>query len=133
MNRVAIRFGGRGAVIGVLLALALLVRLVIPAGWMPVAGNGYAITLCTGAGMVSAWVDADGIVHKDDKGPAQQGDHPCTFAGLSADLLAGGALSALGHFVAFSGVIVAKPFETVAIGRGLAAPPPPPTGPPANL
>lgn len=116
-----------------LLAVALLVRLVIPAGWMPVAGNGYAITLCTGAGIVSAWVDADGVVHKDGKAPAQKPDHPCTFAGLSADLLAGGTSSFLGHFVAFSSLIAAKAFETVAIGRGLAAPPPPPTGPPANL
>ena len=129
----ALRSGGRGAVIGALLALALLVRLVVPTGWMPVAGDGYAITLCSGAGMVSAWVDADGVVHKDDKGSAQKGDHPCTFAGFSADLLTSGAIPAVDRFVAFSGLIVASPFEAVAIGHGLAAPPPPPTGPPVRL
>lgn len=134
MNGAAIGSGKRGGVVvATLLALALLVRLIVPSGWMPVVGNGYAITLCTGSGMVSAWVDDKGVVHKDSKGPVQKADHPCTFAGFSADLASAGALPLLDGFIAFVDLIVVDTPRAVAVGRGLAAPPPPPTGPPASL
>lgn len=134
MNGAAIRSGGRGgAIVGVLLALALFVRLIVPSGWMPIAGNGYAITLCTGAGMVSAWVDGNGVVHKDGKGPAQKAEHPCIFAGFGTDLLPGGVSFAVDSFVALTSQVIIPPLQAVSIGRGLAAPPPPPTGPPASL
>src|SRR3546814_9896108 len=95
-------------------------------------GSGFAITLCTGMGAVTAWVDKDGHTHKEK--PAQESTgHPCTFSGFSAAL----DLPDLG-----AAVVAPRPVQTallitriaeVAIGRGLAAPPPPPTGPPANL
>jgi hypothetical protein len=115
-----------------LLALALMFRVLIPVGWMPTTGSGFAITLCTGMGAVTAWVDKDGRTHKEK--PAQEPTgHPCTFSGFSATL----DLPDLG-----AAFVAPRPVETallitriaeVAIGRGLAAPPPPPTGPPANL
>lgn len=115
-----------------LLALALMFRVLIPVGWMPTTGSGFAITLCTGMGAVTAWVDKDGHTHKEK--PAQESTgHPCTFSGFSAAL----DLPDLG-----AAVVAPRPVQTallitriaeVAIGRGLAAPPPPPTGPPANL
>lgn len=134
MNGVAIGSGRRsGVVVAMLLAMALLVRLIVPTGWMPVAGNGYAITLCTGAGMISAWVDDKGVVHKDGKGPAQKSDHPCTFAGFSADLASANAFPVLDGLAIFASLIVRGTNRAVSVGRGLAAPPPPQTGPPASL
>jgi hypothetical protein len=121
----------RGKVALGLLTLALLMRLIVPAGWMPTAGNGYAITLCTGAGTVSAWIDADGKLHKGEPADTAS-DHSCAFAGFAGalDLPATGALAL--PILPATAILVARPFA-VDIGRGLAAPPPPQTGPPATL
>lgn len=124
---------GRGGRIAfALVALALLMRLLVPVGWMPAAEQGFAITLCTGEGAVSAWVDDKGEIHKG-KPAAEQTSHPCIFAGFGVALdlpsftaigapllLAAEALPPFARFV-------------VAIGQGLAAPPPPSTGPPIIL
>ena len=123
----------RGRAALALVALALLLRLIIPAGYMPVAGKGYAITLCTGQGAMTAWIDADGKVHKSTKWPDQKPEHPCTFAGFATALhlpdLTGGVILP----IAAATTPLASRIAEVAIGRGLAAPPPPPTGPPASL
>lgn len=114
-----------------LAVLALLMRLVVPVGWMPSA-DGRSITLCTAMGVVQAWVDADGDLH--EKAPAKpvKAGEPCVFAGLSAAILMPDAMASLG-VPALPTAPVFLPALTVAVGRGLAAPPPPPTGPPANL
>src|SRR3546814_3911424 len=57
--------GMRGKAALGLLALALMFRVLIPVGWMPTTGSGFAITLCTGMGAVTAWVDKDGHTHKE--------------------------------------------------------------------
>jgi len=113
--------------------LVLAARMVVPAGWMPTFADGRAtITLCTGAGMVEAWVDADGKIHKQSPAKKGAGDQPCAFAGL------GGAADA----PVFETASLALPFApqrlnnkatAVAIGLGLAAPPPPATAPPALI
>ena len=113
--------------------LALLLRVMVPSGWMPAAaGSGFSITLCTGMGAVSAWIDSEGKVHKE-KPAESKPEHPCIFSGFSAAL----------DLPAFDGRLIVPSLApatffvlsmaTVAIGRGLAAPPPPPTGPPASL
>lgn len=116
-----------------LVALALLLRVMIPAGFMPAAGQGLAIELCTGMGATPAWVDADGKVHKGrpDKGSAA--DHPCAFAGFGAliDLPAPVATPAP-PFRLVVAALVAR-VAAASVGQGLAAPPPPQTGPPASL
>jgi hypothetical protein len=117
-----------------LFVLALAVRMVIPTGWMPsFTDSKTTITLCTGAGMVEAWVDADGKIHKENPTKKGAGDQPCAFAGL------GGAADA----PEFETASLALPFApqlihnnkatAVAIGLGLAAPPPPATAPPALI
>ncbi|SNS52576.1 hypothetical protein SAMN06295912_10892 [Sphingomonas laterariae] len=123
--------GGRGGFAVMLVALALLMRLLVPAGWMP-ATDGRAITLCTGMGAVEMWVAADGTIH--EKAPVQPGKttENCVFAALGVAILAPD-----------TGTVVAPPaiaaapavalLAAVAIGRGLAAPPPPPTGPPVRF
>jgi hypothetical protein len=114
--------------------LALAVRMIIPAGWMPsMVGGKSTITLCTGAGMVEAWVDADGKIHKEN--PAKKGasDQPCAFAGLS------GAADApqLAHVVVplLFAPQSSSHFDAtnLAVGLGLAAPPPPAIGPPTLI
>jgi hypothetical protein len=116
-----------------LLALALVVRVLVPAGWMPAQGNGLAITLCSGSGAVAAWVDADGKIRKQDPAKGAMPDHPCAFAGLGAPML-GGELSTPALLrPAPRDEVAALHLAPAAIGKGLAAPPPPATGPPATV
>ncbi len=116
------------------LLLAVAMRMIVPAGWMPSFAEGKTtITLCTGAGMVEAWVDADGKIHKESPAKKGAGDQLCAFAGLS------GAADA----TPFNVASLALPFavqmlsntmaHSVAVGLGLAAPPPPATAPPALI
>ena len=115
-----------------LFACAMLVRGLIPDGWMPVqaASGGIAVEICSGLGHETIVLPGHDAQH--DKAPAHDssGDHPCAFAG--AGLAGAPAQFALlvpplaGHFTP------PLPFAALAaVGRGLAAPPPPPTGPPA--
>lgn len=123
-----------GTVALALLVLALLARVLVPAGWMPATTGGFSITLCDGmGGRQQMWVATDGTVH--DKVPTDTAtkEQPCAFAGFAAALdvppltdldMPALAVAALSPLLRERGV---------AIGRGLAAPPPPPTGPPAIL
>jgi len=116
-----------------LLVAALLVRSIAPEGWMPVvnAAGGIEITVCNGTGPDDAMVlSPDGKLHHKGPGKNQSGDHACAFSGLgiadapptlvalSAPIFAPGAAPTLDPIDAFP-------------GRGLAAPPPPATGPPS--
>ncbi len=129
----AVRKSGSSWAVPLILCV-LIVRMMIPAGWMPtVDGAGYTrITLCTGMGTQDAWLDDTGKLHKSDPGKQHQGDSPCVFAGLGAThdvpVVAMPALPTL------TSPIVARLLAvTVSIGRGLAAPPPPSTGPPTLI
>ncbi|OYU15535.1 MAG: hypothetical protein CFE37_05285 [Alphaproteobacteria bacterium PA4] len=65
-----------------LLLLALWLRALTPAGWMPVfAGDGVVMTLCSDAGGTIRQVDAG---HDGKSAPEQ----PCAFAGLAPLALA---------------------------------------------
>lgn len=114
-----------------LILLALTMRLLVPTGWMPSA-DGRSVTLCTGMGVVEAWVDADGDLHEKAPSKPVKAGEPCVFAGLAAAILAPQAMPAL-PLPATAASPVLLPALTIAIGRGLAAPPPPPTGPPATF
>jgi hypothetical protein len=117
-----------------LMIFALAVRMLIPTGWMPsmIAGKA-TITLCTGAGMVEAWVDADGKIHKDSPAKKSANDQPCAFAGLSAAADASSYTElSLEPALPTQSVPVAV-LTGVAIGLGLAAPPPPAIGPPTLI
>ena len=114
--------------------LALAARMLVPTGWMPSFADGRTtITLCTGAGMVEAWVDADGAIHKERPAGSSAHDQPCAFAGLGAvaDLPMAAMLA---QHVALPAAPL-PPFDAtnVAIGLGLAAPPPPAIGPPTLI
>lgn len=110
---------------------ALAARAALPAGWMPSnAGGQPTIMLCTGEGLVTAWIDAQGNLRKDAPEKAPAADQPCAFAATTLAALPdaigpqGAAPEAIDDATEF-------PFATVSIGQGLAAPPPPSTGPPA--
>jgi hypothetical protein len=113
-----------------LAALALSVRVLIPTGWMPSVEAGRpTITLCTGSGMAEAWIDADGKIHKSSPGKVDNSSGFCAFSTFvfAVDSLAAGFLVAMAF-----GRVPGLRFDgqMVAIGRGLAAPPPPARGPP---
>jgi hypothetical protein len=116
-----------------LVVTALLARSIAPEGWMPVvnAAGGIEITVCNGTGPDDAMVlSPDGKLHHKIPGKSQPGDHACAFSGLGiADAPPTLVALALPDFA---------PETTPALdridavpGRGLAAPPPPATGPPS--
>jgi hypothetical protein len=118
-----------------LIACALVLRLLVPSGWMPVANaSGVALNWCSGvshavpaeaeAMLASALGDKTAPKHK----PAP--DQPCAFAAAAqpADTLAALPIVAPPSAQA---VAPALPALEVFPGRGLAAPPPLSTGPPS--
>jgi hypothetical protein len=116
------------------LLLVLFIRAAVPQGWMLDTGadGRLTVTLCDGmahdAPMTMSMMMPG---HRHDHRPADQApDHPCAFAGAAmAAALPGLAPLALPAPITAAPATLAA--HTVAIGRGLAAPPPPPTGPPA--
>ena len=110
-----------------LAALALLVRLAVPAGFMPMAGSP-ALILCPGQTAMPAAMAGmhhDKTTH-DDKSAQQS----CPFAAAAAatDLATAPLILALPPMplpMALLRTLLAAP------GLGLAAPPPPKTGPPS--
>lgn len=122
-----------------MVALALVVQVFVPSGYMigsNANGSGVAITLCTPTGEVSAILLDDGqVVAREDSNPKPVEDHDpdqpmCAFA----------AHYSVVQVPAFEQLDLATTFVTVqnddpaiaivSPGFGLAAPPPPKTGPP---
>lgn len=116
-----------------LLALALALRVLVPAGWMPAQGQGLAITICSGNGAETAWVDAQGKIHKHDPAQGSMADHPCAFAGMGAPMLGGDVPAPPLALPLARDEIASLAQAPATIGQGLAAPPPPATGPPATV
>lgn len=123
----------------VLVALAMLVRVVVPAGYMAAAteSGGPAIVICTGEGALEVVVDADGAASKAPLGQDGQPhksdpktDHPCAFAGAATPLGAPVLALAAAPLLAYAPAVPVLPAHQRP-GLGLAAPPPPTTGPPA--
>jgi len=124
-----------------LLACALLLRLLVPAGWMPVTdATGVHLTLCSGTGPMTMPMEAmarmahggtmAGMAHHMPTDQQGAPEHPCAFANLGLAVAEPGPLALLPP-VASATLMPAGVALLVLIGRGLAAPPPPPTGPPA--
>ena len=123
-----------------LVAFALAVRLLVPAGYMPMAGKA-GLEICAGQNADMASMPGMGSMphatpmHGMDHGKAMPGDHDhdCGFAaavGGAADLptlILPAMLAPVALVQAF------VPQLTIRPGLGLAAPPPPKTGPPSIL
>ena len=112
--------------LGAVLACALLLRLGLPAGWMPVNdGHGFRITICDGMGATTMMSMAD---HEMPAHPAKTPDNSCPFAVAAVAIVASQILAPFpASFAVIAEVSLPRP---VGIGHGLAAPPPPSTGPP---
>jgi hypothetical protein len=115
--------------VAAMLFVAVAMRLVVPSGWMPsVDASGIKITICSGLGIVEATIGADGKIHKSSPHDGIAKDSPCAFASVgAADVAHAVAAPLLG---APSPLPLALP-HYLTIGQGLAAPPPPSTGPPS--
>jgi hypothetical protein len=123
----------------VLIGAALLLRALIPTGWMPTPTlGGFAIQLCSsGIGEKKAEHvrRAQEVFHaaltgsETDRGnKGQASDQPCSFAALP--LLATPPATPEPPLNALA-LAQFRPLPMVAtVGRGLPAPPPPSTGPP---
>lgn len=122
-----------------LLVCVLVARGLGPDGWMPgkTATGAFAIVACDGmqpadpAPMPMAMgmtMSHDASHHAPDK--SQSSGHPCTFAGIGIADAPPPAL-AIGAPLAPYAAVATPVAVAIVPGRGLAAPPPPATGPPA--
>jgi len=116
-----------------LLGLALLLKALMPAGYMTVA-NGKSITveICSGTGpaSVTLHIPTDGS-DKGGKGTSSA-EQPCAFAGLGAQALAAVDPLILAAALAFA-FIVALLFVDLRLPRHCEYLRPPLRGPPAHL
>jgi len=126
----------------ILAAFLLIAQAIIPNGFMPVfAKDGPTIMLCTGQGLglqTAALPDdasaamiaiADAL---DDEHPPETDTTPCDYAAASSPATFAPALSSAPTPVLYTGTPYPRAAH-VAIGMGLAAPPPPQTGPPLTF
>ena len=98
------------AVAALIVALALMLRALVPGGFMPTADHGrIVISICTGSGPVTAAIAVPGADH-GEPGDHAKSDQPCAFAGLSLTLLGGADVALLLVALAF---IVALAFAPV--------------------
>lgn len=73
------------------LALALLMKVAIPAGFMPSISHGQiVVSICSGTGPMTMVMTIPGLEHGKSEGNGHQGkaEQPCAFSGLSAPSLA---------------------------------------------
>ena len=128
----------------VLLGLGLLARALVPSGWMPVLdAEGLRLTLCSGwvepSAPASTSIDhhemgqaqphpEHGVTGKHDPSKKSGYSAPCTFAASALTA----PLSPAPAIILFAPAPSSPyfPFTLVRVGQGLAAPPPPSTGPP---
>lgn len=124
----------------VLAALALAIKVMIPAGFMtaksPAEDLPFALVLCTAQGAVIVQPgELASQTHDGDQDPASGAAHdsPCAFAGHAAGAPPPNLLDA--RSVEFVSHLALAAVEVVhfAPGRGLAAPPLPARGPPSQL
>ena len=81
MNRLRLSIRRHAALAGLLVAAALALRVLVPAGFMPSVENGrVVIAICTGYGPMT--MAMPGMDHQDD-GKSEQAKSPCAFADLA--------------------------------------------------
>jgi hypothetical protein len=120
----------------VLATLAIALKIMIPAGFMPGMDQPgslpFALVICTGEGLKV--VDQLPASHQSDEhGGKSAHDAPCPFA-VQGAATPPPAMVAVARAQVVTYVEPLSPLgRTVAPGQGLAAPPPPPTGPPIAL
>lgn len=115
------------------LALALMMKLAMPAGFMPTVSNGQImVSLCSGSGPITMVMTIPGVERGEtgEDGHSGKNEQPCAFAGLSAPSLAAADPILLGAALLFVLTMGMRPMAAPASE----APPylrPPLRGPPA--
>ena len=72
-----------------LIALALAMKLLVPAGFMPsISASGITVAVCTGTGPMTVTLEIPGKSGEHKDAPAKS-DSPCAFAGLNVPALGG--------------------------------------------
>lgn len=118
--------------------VAVSLRVLIPAGYMPGGPGEAAIILCTAQGVQTVYVGPDGQRAEQPDTPADghsgktSADHPCAFSGL-AQAFSAEVAAAVAPALPVAAAPILGPTSRTAPGRGLAAPPPPSTGPPLTV
>jgi len=114
-------------------SLVLLLRALVPSGFMPVETNGrIVVQLCTGTGPATMVLDL-GKAAPTSGDQHKAGDGPCTYAGTFAGgLLAATPPSVLAPALALALLPNGAAIADLTVHR-LAAPPPPAIGPPLTL
>jgi hypothetical protein len=119
-------FRSRSTWVPLLLVAALMLRALVPAGWMPVStSQGIAMTLCTGAGPVTLKTDGPAPATPDD-----HGDN-CPFAATATGLPAPDVPVHAGLPLLFASITALPVTAALRFGEGLGSAPQPATGPPA--
>jgi hypothetical protein len=110
--------------------IAFAVRGLVPAGWMPTGERAFEITICAGVETHTVWLDSKGDLHKQDPSKKVVPDaETCAFGAIAFAIASDGYDATTFKLLQNSALENVAEFS-VAIGRGLAAPPPPATGPP---
>ena len=109
------------------LACAMLLRVAVPAGWMPsTAGGAFAIEPCVAAAPAMAGHDGS---HHGSKGKTQHAGE-CSFAPLQAGFAETAQAAALPSPALADPAVPQQWLLELPYARGPPAPPPPATGPP---
>lgn len=125
------RWGVRRRAFGVLAIIALSVKLLVPAGFMPGTSWARPIMLCSGQGPMPMAMAMDQTDHRSpSKAPHDKADHDCAFAGIGAAALAPALDGPMLAAVIADRAPAADARRGIAPGRGMAAPPPPSHAPP---
>lgn len=121
----------RRAAIALLLACALALKILVPAGYMPAPGQ-LSIQLCTGEGVRTVLIDRDGQRIPDGQPHQATAAMPCAYAGVVAPILSATPPSLLVIAILFVLAIGIRPASTPTRPRPV-PPRPPGRGPPIAI
>lgn len=115
-----------------LVGLALMLKMVVPAGLMPTVSNGHiVVSICSGTGPATMVVAIPGLDHKSDKDDHHsKAEQPCAFSGLSNSSLAAVDPFVLAAAILFILALGTRP-RTLHTHRTIPYLRPPLRGPPA--
>lgn len=114
-----------------LIACAVLMRALVPTGWMPVFERDGTVRMiiCADATVHPKMLMAMGKSHEKSPSGAHH-SQPCGFSVLAIGFIEAPTIYPPFQIIAVD-VVALLALQAVSVGHGLAAPPPPSTGPPA--
>lgn len=108
-----------------LIGAAMLIRSLVPAGFMPVASHGVIyVQLCTGHGRQIIAMEIPGRAPDRDNSQNANSDMPCAFAGLASPALTGADPIQLGRALDYIVATIFQLPERLVLWRGIYLRPP---------